>query len=177
MKKLTKISFLLSFVLLAVVGCSDKDAYYERPGWLEPPIYEVLQKEGRFNLFLQCVDSTLYAPALKSSGLYTVFAPNDDAFNRFLSSKGYSSVSQLPDSLINQIVSYSIVYSNYTSDHLTDVLNGGWDTLSSIRKKTNYYKTIYQMEYQGNNIWVYDVPGSTVSAGTVVEQNFKYVPL
>jgi hypothetical protein len=56
MKKLTKISFLLSFVLLAVVGCSDKDAYYERPGWLEPPIYEVLQKEGRFNLFLQCVD-------------------------------------------------------------------------------------------------------------------------
>lgn len=177
MKKLTKIPLLLSFVLLIVVGCSDKEAYYERPSWLEPPIYEVLQKEGRFNHYLQCVDSTLYAPSLKASGLYTVFAPNDDAFEAYLTSKGYASVSQLPDSLINQIVSYSIVYSNYTFNHLTDVLNNGWDSLSSIRKKTNYYKTIYQMEYQGNNIWVYDVPGSTVSAGAVVEQNFKYVPL
>ena len=177
MKKLTKIPLLLSIVLLIVVGCSDKEAYYERPSWLEPPIYEVLKSEGRFNHYLQCVDSTLYAASLKSSGLYTVFAPNDDAFEAYLTSKGYTSVSQLPDSLVNQIVSYSIVYSNYTFNHLTDVLNAGWDSLSSIRKKTSYYKTIYPMEYQGSNIWVYDVPGSTVSAGTVVEQNFKYVPL
>ncbi|HRZ98286.1 MAG TPA: fasciclin domain-containing protein, partial [Paludibacter sp.] len=144
---MTKIFIHLSFMLLLVVGCNDKDEYYARPGWLEPPIYEVLQKEGRFTYYLQCVDSTLYAPALKSSGLYTVFAPNDEAFKSFLTAKGYASVSQLPDSLINQIVSYSIVYSNYTYNHLTDVLSGGWDTLTSIRKKTNYYKSIYQMEY------------------------------
>ena len=177
MRKSFKIAMYLVFTIFLFVRCTDeKDAYFDRPTWLEPPIYEVLQKEGRFTYYLQCVDSTLYAPALKSSGLYTVFAPNDVAFKAFLTAKGYTSVKDLPKSLINEIVSYSIVYSNYTYDRLTDVLSGGWDSLTSIRKKTNYYKTIYQMEYQGNNIWVYDVPGSTISAGTVVEQNFKYIP-
>jgi uncharacterized surface protein with fasciclin (FAS1) repeats len=116
----------------------------------------------------------LYATTLKSSGLSTVFAPNDDAFTKYLNGK---SVSDLSDTLVNQIVAYSIIRNTYTYDHLSDVLYGGWDTLSSIRKRTAYYEPIYQMNYQGNNVWIYDMPGVSVSIGTVVEQNYKYVPL
>ena len=178
MRNFIRIPILLSFVMLLLVQCTnEKEDYFKRPGWLEPPIYEVLQKEGRFTYYLQCVDSTLYASALKSSGLFTVFAPNDVAFKAYLQTKNYATVADMPDSLRNQIVSYSIVYNNYTFDHLTDVLSSGWDTLTSIRKKTAYYKTIYPMNYQGNNIWVYDMPGASASIGAVVEQNFKYVPL
>ena len=175
MRKSMKIPVLLSLVLLLLVRCAnDKDVYFARPGWLEPPIYEVLQKQGRFTNYLKCVDRTLYATTLKSSGLSTVFAPNDDAFTKYLKGK---SVSDLPDSLVNQIVAYSIIRNNYSYDHLSDVLNGGWDTISSIRKRTSYYSPIYQMNYQGNNIWVYDMPGVSATIGTVVEQNYKYVPL
>lgn len=175
MRKSMKIPVLLSLVLLLLVRCAnDKDAYFARPGWLEPPIYDVLQKQGRFTNYLKCVDRTMYASALKSSGLYTVFAPNDDAFVKYLNGK---SISDLPDTLVNQIVGYSIVYNNYTYDHLSDILSGGWDTLTSIRKRTTFYNPIYQMNYQGNNIWVYDMPGVSASIGTVVEQNYKYIPL
>jgi len=175
MRKLLKFPVLLSLVLLLLVRCTnDKDAYFERPAWLEPPIYEVLQKQGRFTNYLKCVDRTLYATTLKSSGLSTVFAPNDDAFTKYLNGK---SVSDLPDSLVNQIVAYSIIRNNYSYDHLSDVLSGGWDTLSSIRKKTAYYSPIYQMNYNGNNVWIYDMPGVSATIGTVVEQNYKYVPL
>ena len=161
--------------MLLLVRCtSDKEAYFERPGWLEPPIYEVLQKQGRFTNYLKCVDRTLYASTLKSSGLSTVFAPNDDAFTKYLNGK---SVSDLPDTLVNHIVAYSIIRNNYSFDQLSDVLNAGWDTLTSIRKRTAFYEPIYQMNYQGNNIWVYDMPGVSASIGTVVEQNYKYVPL
>jgi uncharacterized surface protein with fasciclin (FAS1) repeats len=178
MKNFTKISILLSFVLLVFIRCSnDKDEYFERPSWLEPPIYEVLQNNGRFSSYLKCVDRTLYAATLKASGLYTVFAPNDEAFASYLSSKGFASVDQIPDTLVNQIVSYSIVYNNYSFDRLSDVLNAGWDTLSSIRKKTTYYKTIYQMNYQGSDIWIYDMPAASAYFGSVIEQNYKYVPL
>ena len=143
--------------MLLLVRCtSDKEAYFERPGWLEPPIYEVLQKQGRFTNYLKCVDRTLYASTLKSSGLSTVFAPNDDAFTKYLNGK---SVSDLPDSLVNHIVAYSIIRNNYSFDQLSDVLNAGWDTLTSIRKRTAFYEPIYQMNYQGNNVWVYDMPG------------------
>jgi uncharacterized surface protein with fasciclin (FAS1) repeats len=175
MRKLLKFPVLLSLVLLLLVRCAnDKDAYFERPGWLEPPIYEVLQKQGRFTNYLKCVDRTLYATTLKSSGLSTVFAPNDDAFAKYLNGK---SVSDLSDTLVNQIVAYSILRNNYSFDHLTDVLSAGWDTLSSIRKRTAYYNPIYQMNYNGNNVWIYDMPGTGFSIGTVVEQNYKYIPL
>jgi uncharacterized surface protein with fasciclin (FAS1) repeats len=158
-----------------MVRCAnDKDAYFERPTWLEPPIYDVLQKQGKFTNYLKCVDRTLYASTLKASGLSTVFAPNDEAFTKYLNGK---SVSDLSDSLVNQIVAYSIIRNNYSFDHLSDVLSGGWDTITSIRKRTAYYEPIYQMNYQGNNVWVYDMPGASVSIGTVVEQNYKYVPL
>jgi len=173
MRKLLKFPVLLSLALLLFVRCaSDKDAYFERPGWLEPSIYEVLQKQGRFTNYLKCVDRTDYAASLKGNGLFTVFAPNDSAFNVYLKSLNKDSVGQLSKELINQIVSYSIIYNNYSFEHLTDVLNGKWDTLTSVKKKTTYYETIHQETYQGKSIWVYDMPSFIVG-----DNNYKYIPL
>lgn len=179
MRNLMKISVLLSLVLVLFVRCmNDKEDYFARPSWLEPPIYEVLQKQGRFTNYLQCVDRTLYAPALKASGLYTVFAPNDEAFTKYLGEKGYASVADMPDTLVNRIVAYSMLSDKYEFNRLTDVLSAGWDTLSSIRKKTVYYESIYQTDLKGSNIWVYDRPGNLkyINANNV-DQNCKYIPL
>ena len=174
MRNYLKIAILLSIVMFSFVRCSnEKDTYFDRPGWLEPPIYQVLEKQGKFTNYLKCVDKTLYAGTLKASGLYTVFAPNDEAFKKYLSAKGFASVADIPDSLANQIVSYSIVYNNYSFDHLTDVLSAGWDTLTSIKKKTTYYETIHQENYMDKNIWVWDVPSSSAS---LADQNYKYIP-
>jgi len=174
MRNYLKIAILLSIVMFSFVRCSnEKDTYFDRPGWLEPPIYQVLEKQGKFTNYLKCVDKTMYAGTLKASGLYTVFAPNDEAFAKYLSAKGLASVADIPDSLANKIVSYSIVYNNYSFDHLTDVLNAGWDTLTSIKKKTTYYEPIHQENYLNQNIWVWDVPSSSFYIG---DQNYKYVP-
>ncbi len=172
MKRLTKFSFVVSFFALLLTACNDKNAYYDRPGWLEPPIYDVLKEKGNFTKYLQCVDSTLFAYTLKGGGLYTVFAPNDQAFDTYLASKGYSNVSQMPDSLREQIIAYSIVYNYYPMERLTDVLSGGWDTLTSIKKKTAYYQPIRKETVNNKSIWVYDV-----SSFTLGDNNYKYVPL
>ena len=172
MRNFTKVFILVPLLILLFVRCNDdKETYFNRPAWLQPPIYQVLQKEGKFTNYLKCVDRTLYASALKSSGLYTVFAPNDSAFKVYLQTKNYPTIADIPDSLVNQIVSYSIVYNNYSYSHLTDVLSGGWDTLTSIKKKTTYYETIHKENYKGNSIWVYDM-----SSFNLGEQNYKYIP-
>jgi uncharacterized surface protein with fasciclin (FAS1) repeats len=168
MKKSTKVIVVVSFLVFLFVRCTED---ITRPSWLQPPIYQVLQKEGRFTSYLKCVDRTLYGPVLKAGGLYTVFAPNDEAFSKYLASKSYATVSDIPDSLVSKIVSYSLVYNNYSYANLTNTLSGGWDSLTSSKKKTAYYETIHKDTYLGNTVWVYDVPGYSLG-----QQNNKYLP-
>lgn len=35
-------------LLLVLTGCTDREEQYERPSWLEPPIYDVLTERGEF---------------------------------------------------------------------------------------------------------------------------------
>jgi len=139
--------------MFSFVRCSnEKDTYFDRPGWLGPPIYQVLEKQGKFTNYLKCVDRSVYAATLKSGGLQTVFAPNDDAFKQFLASKNFATAADIPDTLVNKIVGYSIINNNYLFEHLPDVLKGNstenWTPLSSVKKKTKYYETIHQEMYK-----------------------------
>lgn len=163
--------------LLLFTQCKDEywDQYYSRPEWLEPPIYEVLQKDGRFSSYLQLVDSTMYERILKSASYYTVFAPTNDAIADYLREQGYASIDEISAAEADTIVSYSLVYNVFEFDELTDVLTNGWDTLSSIKKKTAYYDAIYQEVLpDGTLAWVVDATAN--SSYTVGDNNYKYVP-
>lgn len=161
-------------MLLCFVQCTDRDAYYDNPSWADLPIYQLLQKEGRFTNYLKCVDRTLYASSIDGGALYTCFAPNDDAFKEYLSENSYSSVDDIPDSVVSAIVAYSLVYNSYELGRLSDVLNGGWDTLQSIKKKTPYYETL-RREYNGSDsIWVVD---ANIASGYLSGyNNYKFLP-
>jgi len=179
---------LLAFVcVLSFTNCNDADEYYDRPDWLEPPIYEVLQQEGRFGLYLQCVDRTEYAGVLKGAGLSTVFAPNDEAFQTWLQAKGYSSVAAIPDDEVRDLVAYSIVYSKWTVEHLADYIssvnNENLYVTGAFKRKTNCYALPYQDPEYDNN-WVFDqTQNSGISWSSTNYQyllranNYKYLPV
>ena len=151
--------------LLCVLSSCENDPYYERPTWLEPPIYEVLKANGSFNHYLQAVDRTSYASVLQGAGLYTVFAPNDSAFNVFLTQQGYTSVAEMPDTLIDKVVAYSICNSTYVFDSLGV---GG-----SFKYKTQYYSLPYR-DSEFNNAWVVD---QTMESGwSTGYNNYKFIP-
>lgn len=166
MRKLLRIPVLLLFILILLVRCtSEKDAYFQRPGWLEPPIYDVLKSKGHFTNYLKCVDSTLYATVLQGAGLYTVFAPNDDAFAAYLSNNGYASVADIPDSIVDKIVAYSICNSTYSFDSL--------GVRGEFKYKTQYYALPYR-DPEYNNEWVVD---QTMENGwTNSYNNYKFMP-
>lgn len=160
---------ILLCLLLTVIfcQCNDTNQYYDRPAWLEKPIYDVLQQEGRFSKYLQCVDKTDYALVLKGAGLYTVFAPNDTAFSAFLSQKGFASVADIPDSIVDKIVAYSICYSAFPSDTLG---MGG-----TFKYKTQYYALPYR-DPEFNNAWVVDQT-KTASDWISSYNNYKFIPV
>jgi len=175
--------FLCLVFAVIFIQCDNTDKYYERPGWLEKPIYEVLQQEGRFSKYLQCVDKTEYAFVLKGAGLYTVFAPNDDAFTAYLTKKSYASVNDIPAEELKNLVAYSIVYSKWTSLHLGDYLDQGLYVIGAFKRKTNCYALPYKDSEYDNN-WVFNqttVNGvSTTSTNyqfRLSENNYKYLPI
>ena len=176
--------FLLLFCLVVFVQCNDNEEYFNEPGWLEKPVYQILKDEGRFTSYLQLIDRTSYAPVLRSGGMYTVFAPNDEAFSVFLLEKGYNSVDDISQVEANTIVAYSMVFSNWKLSNLGDYFRGTVDYEympgNSFKKKTSYYPSIYQ-DPDNNNNWTYDqnAVGSllfTSNTGAFVP-SYKYLPV
>ena len=160
-------SFLYLICIFIFSQCDrEMNKYYERPDWLEDPIYQVLEQQNRFNIYLQCVDRTQYANVLKGAGLYTVFAPNDEAFTAYLTRNNYSSAADIPDTEIDKIVAYSICYNNFTLDSLGV---GG-----AFKYKSQYYALPYR-DPEFNNEWVVD---QTSEGGwSSGANNYKFVPV
>lgn len=173
--KLFKNILLAIFAVLAFSRCENTNSYFDEPAWLETTIYNQLQTEGRFSSYLACVDRTAYAPVLKEGGLYTVFAPNDDAFKLFLQKKNYSSVANIPKDEVDAIVAYSMVFSKWKSEQLGSIYSSGIYTDGlAFKKKTNYYAGAYQ-DPDFDNKWVVDQNriGGYISS----DYNFKYLPV
>jgi len=146
MYKFLKNLFCLLLVLLAFSACRKKefDSYYGRPATLAPPIYQVLQSRGNFTNLLACIDKAGYTSQLSSSGFWTMFAPNDDAFKKYFTANGISSVSQISTKTATAIVTYCLVYNaERLSAHLSDWESpSGYQTNLAFKRRTAYHKNV-----------------------------------
>ena len=139
-----KILLILSFYFIAIVfaSCSKKefDEYYGRPENLEEPVYQILREKGNFSMLLQTIDKAGYADILGKSGYWTMFAPNDEAFNAFLQEKGFSSIDDIDSTLAGQIVKYGLIYNAFRTERLPDYQSsGGWVENAAFKRRTAYY--------------------------------------
>lgn len=168
-----------SFLLVA---CNlTKDDYYARPDWLEAPVYDILKSKNNFSLYLQCIDKTPYAQVLKGAGNYTVFAPNDSAFRVFMSENSYTNVDAIPVDELKKIVGYTMVFNRFAAENTnatgtTPSYLANLSYLSNplnMRRKTSYYKTIYQEKVNGVDTWVVDWSKEKVEIFTP----YRYIPI
>jgi uncharacterized surface protein with fasciclin (FAS1) repeats len=146
MKTIFQKILFLAVVLVAVTGCRKKafDEFYGRPEGLAVPIYQQLQAKGNFKLLLACIDKAGYAVTLKGAGYYTMFAPNDVAFTKFLSDRGISGVDQLDSATCNKIVTFALVYNAFSAARLPDYqANSGWVLNNAFKRRTANYTGFY----------------------------------
>lgn len=131
MQKYFKIVLCLCLLVGAVLIQSCKngfDEYYELPDWLKGNAYELLQSKGNYTKFLEAVDLAGYKDMISGKGIITVMAPSDEAFDRYLSEKGYASVGDIPLAELQKLVGFHLVYyafdkekfANYRPEGVTD---------------------------------------------------------
>lgn len=133
-------------VLLLFTSCHKKewDSYYGRPSSLAPPIYQELQERGNFTHLLAAIDKSGYQETLNRGGYWTMFAPNDDAFEKFFQENGIKGDEGVDSALAGKIVRYALVYNAYRKAQLADAqASGGADTLRGFKRKTAYYNFVY----------------------------------
>jgi uncharacterized surface protein with fasciclin (FAS1) repeats len=127
-------------------GCKKKafDEFYGRPDTLAQPIYQVLQQKGNFNTLLACIDKAGYKNILGAAGYWTLFAPNDAAFQKFFAEQGISGIDKIDSATAQGIVTYALAYNAFTKARLNDYqANTGWITNNSFRRRTANYNSFY----------------------------------
>lgn len=166
--------FYLLILLFSISGCRKKafDDYYNPPANAAPPIYQVLQSRGNFKNILALIDRSGFKESLSAGGFWTFFAPNDAAFQKYLTDNN-TTIDKIPDSIARKIVGYSLVINAFQTDHIADYNSPtGWVPLNAYKRRTAYYDG-----FQVKNADTVFVPENR-NGGTYVygDNNNKYIP-
>lgn len=92
--QLFPVTLVLIIMLFGVFGCSKNQDRYEDPPWLGGSSIETLQDKGNYTIFLKLMDIAEYTIPITKQ-LFTLFVPNDEAFNTYFKSAGIASVEDL----------------------------------------------------------------------------------
>ena len=144
-KTITSI-LLICFSSMLFTNCRKKafDEYYGRPDSLTDPIYQQLTTRKNFTSLLQCIDKAGYKSILSSAGYWTMFAPNDSAFQNYFREKNISGISALDSISAQAIIQYLLVYNAFNKDRLDDFQSViGWLPDDAFRRRTAYYTGFY----------------------------------
>ncbi|MBW4889956.1 fasciclin domain-containing protein [Mucilaginibacter sp. HMF5004] len=130
-------------MLVIGAGCHKKafDDYYASPANLGDPIFQQLQQRGNFQHLTKVITKAGYQNILSTTGWWTMFAPNDAAFEKYYTATGLTDAS-ITDSLAKSIVKYSLVFNGYRQDQLSTYQVAGTNASiagEAYKRKTAFY--------------------------------------
>ncbi|MCH7397682.1 fasciclin domain-containing protein [Belliella sp. DSM 107340] len=111
----------LGFGLVACNDDDDTDPIIETNN-----VVEVAAANPEFSTLTAAIETAELVPTLSGDGPFTVFAPNDEAFGRFLSANGLSADELLANPELGDILTYHVISGNVAS---ADVEPGRVNTL------------------------------------------------
>lgn len=137
--------FLLIALLVTLVqSCNifeEKESIYDRPDWLAGKIFSRMQEMPEISEFARCLERTGYDKVVNTSGVFTVFAPNNSAVEQYLQAHSYSSVEDIPLELLEKIVKYHIVQNPWSTEQLRQLDVWGWiDTMDQDNDEPRGFK-------------------------------------
>lgn len=96
MKKSVKLILVAIFAvgMFGMTGCVDHQERYETPPWLGGSSIETLEERGNYTTFLALMEKANYTEPI-SKQLFTLFVPDDAAFDAYFKSTGKNSVNDL----------------------------------------------------------------------------------
>jgi uncharacterized surface protein with fasciclin (FAS1) repeats len=180
MNKLLKrfLPFLLPAFLFSHCKKKTLDDFYARPSGLESPIYQVLDMKGNFKSLMALIEKAGYKNTLASAGYWTMFAPNDAAFDQFYKDRG-TNLDKIDSATARAVIQYLLVYNAFNKDRIDDFQsNTGWITDQAFRRRTAYYTGFYN-DTMPNGQKVTAIQSNrngSASPYIAVDNNNKYIP-
>ncbi len=98
--------FLLFFSLSCKKGFH---RYYDDESPKGGFLYNKLKADPTFSIFTKGLERADLVQFINEGGLYTVFAPTDEAFSKFLTGNGFASIDDVPIDKLFRILSFHIV--------------------------------------------------------------------
>ncbi|MBN2611234.1 MAG: fasciclin domain-containing protein [Bacteroidales bacterium] len=128
-----KLLLIIAGIVIFFISCNDEfeQDKYKRPDWLAGKLYTQIKDKTTLSLFARCIERTGYDTIINTSGSYTVFAPDDNAFSLYFQSHPqYTSVEDIPIEELSRIVKYHIIQNPWSREQLRSLDVYGWiDTL------------------------------------------------
>jgi uncharacterized surface protein with fasciclin (FAS1) repeats len=156
-------------ILIILSGCTKEfEEYYKVPEGLIGTILDVLAEDGNYTQFIKAVELVEYDDVLGKTGNFTVFAPDDNAFQQFFTESGYRSLEDIPEDELTALVFYHIVFWSYSRFKL---LYGLGVQDATIEYATDNFKK--ETQFRPPTSIEFDIMGDRY---TVYHEN-KYIPL
>lgn len=121
-----KVFGLLAVLAVAMIGCSDSDDvpenYYSSTKMTAAQFLD--NRSGEFSQFIDILKRTNYYSLLSTYGEFTVFAPDNNAVNKYLQESGYQAISNIPAAELDTLARTHIVKRGayFTTDVSDDAL-------------------------------------------------------
>lgn len=129
------------FVGMLILNSCVDDYYYDdrEPEWLGASIYDYLKDQGNYTNYVKLIEDTEYTEILAKTGSKTLFAANDEAFERFFQNNdwGVSSYDQLSLTQKKLILKYGMLDNAYLIETLANYNNGTLQLGTAIRRATS----------------------------------------
>jgi uncharacterized surface protein with fasciclin (FAS1) repeats len=126
----------LSFVL-TTTGCDNNDDDAPQP---DPTVFEFVQNNSDFDILRSALERTGLDALLNTGGPFTVFAPDDDAFQAFLTNAGIASINDIPVDVLTQVLTYHVIGGEFRS---TNLVTGYVSTASATKFGSDIYADLY----------------------------------
>ena len=137
------IGFLL-FSSLMLSSCQDIEEYYETPNWIGGSIYQSLEDDGGYSLFLKGIELSGYKPIVDGKSILTVMAPNDDAMRQYLKTNyNTEAVENVPSEELKKLIGFHILYYAFDKEKLINFRPFEGDGATEEEKDANaglFYK-------------------------------------
>ncbi len=122
--------YLIVLILPFTFGCEDamdKNPKYQFPEWLDGKVYDVAKGIPELSTFAQCLEKTGLHEVINSSGLYTVMAPSNAAFEAYFANHPeYNSIDDIDSVTLKNMVEFHIILMPYSKKQLRTLDLGGW---------------------------------------------------
>ena len=123
-----KMYLFIWFTWIVLISSCSKDrlSYYDRPDWLQGPLIEQIESTGKFTEFIKAARLTGYDEFLSSRLTFTVFVPNDAAFQAYYQEMGVNGAEDIDKEDLLTLLQYHTLQNSWDSLKMAGKTSFGW---------------------------------------------------